>query len=274
MTKIRGLAILNVISFLIHLLVVYLTQFKIINTKDVGEISDQYPSLFTPAGFTFAIWGIIYTWLSIFCIYHVVMAFKRNKENGANRDTHRIGYLFIINNLATAAWLIAWTSEQLALSVILIFLQLFSLAIIHRRLHIHSRYRNPGAKTATELPLSVYFGWISLATIANVSSWLVSVRWDGFGISAITWTIIMVVVAAIIGIAMILIRRNIAYGIVLMWGLYGIISRLDTLDNGTYMRITGVAWGAIIALAICAVIQIARGISFHKPIKGVSRKQV
>ena len=269
MTKIRGLAILNVISFIIHLVVVYLIQFKFINEKDVGEISDKYTSLFTPAGFTFAIWGIIYTWLSIFCIYHVVMAFKRNKENGGNRDTHRIGYLFIINNIATAAWLIAWTREQLALSVLLIFIQLISLAIIHQRLHIHSRYRNPGAKTGTELPLSVYFGWISLATIANVSAWLTAENWDGFGVAPTTWAIILVVISGLIGIAMILLRRNITYGLVFIWGLYGIISRLDNLDNGQYMRITSVAWGTIIALFICVAIQIARGISFHKPLRGI-----
>ena len=257
---------------MIHLLVVYLIQFKIINEKDVGEISDQYTSLFTPAGFTFSIWGIIYTWLSIFCVYHVVMAFKRNKENGANRDTHRIGYLFVINNIATAAWLIAWTREQLALSFALIFIQLISLAFIHRRLHIHSRYRNPGAKTATELPLSVYFGWISLATIANVSAWLTSSLWDRFGIDASTWAMIMIIIAALIGIAMILLRRNIAYGLVLIWGLYGIISRLDVLNNGLYMRVTTVAWGAIVVMAICIAIQIARGIAFHKPVREVPRK--
>ena len=84
----------------------------------------------------------------------------------------------------------------------------------------------------------------------------------------------MVVIVALIGIAMILIRRNIAYGLVLIWGLYGIISRLDVLDNGLYMRITTVAWGAIVILAICIAIQIARGMAFHKPVKEISRKQL
>ena len=119
MNKTKALAVLNVISFIIHVAFSYMTQSNVINQKNVGEVSDTYPSLFTPAGFTFAIWGIIYTSLGIFCVFHMVMTYKRN-ENAANRDLRSIGALFILNNIATALCLIACTRVQLVLSVLFI----------------------------------------------------------------------------------------------------------------------------------------------------------
>ena len=110
MKKIRLLAVLNAIVFLVHVLISYSTQFKLINNKDVGEVSSNYSSLFTPAPVTFAIWGVIYLSLLCFCIYHLFAAWNRTGADPANRDLEKIGPWFIINNLATAAWLIAWVN--------------------------------------------------------------------------------------------------------------------------------------------------------------------
>lgn len=267
MKRARALAILNVISFLIHLGTSYLVQVKMINEKDVGEISDSYPSLFTPAGFTFAIWGIIYTCLGIFCVYHIVMAYKRNWDADANKDLDAIGILFILNNFATAAWLIAWTQEELLLSVVLIFIQLVCLLFIHLRLHIHNRFRSPGGKLATEFPQSIYLGWISLASIANTSSYLASTGWDGFGISAVNWTVTMIIIAIILGIFMVMVRRTIAYGLVIIWGLYGILSRLSSLEDRSYATIVNIAWAGIILVGISCLVQITRSITRRSPAK-------
>jgi tryptophan-rich sensory protein len=245
--------------------VAYLTQAKMINAKDVGEISDKYFSLFTPAGFTFAIWGIIYTCLGIFCLYHIIMAFKHDKPNPANADLETIGGLFAVNNLATAGWLIAWTREQLLLSVILIGVQLITLIAIHARLRIHNRLRNPGSKTCTEFPLSIYLGWISIATIANISVYLVATGWDGQGLSPINWTMIMVGIAILLGIIMIFTRRNIVFGAVVIWGLYGISSRLQSLQNDDYKNTVNIAWAGMVLLGLCCLIELVRGFSFKRP---------
>ena len=264
MNKTKALAVLNVISFIIHVAFSYMTQSNVINQKNVGEVSDTYPSLFTPAGFTFAIWGIIYTSLGIFCVYHMVMAYKRN-ENAANRDLRSIGALFILNNIATALWLIAWTREQLVLSVLLIIFQLMTLIVIHQRLHIHTELRSPGSKLATELPLSIYLGWISIATIANIASWLVATRWDGFGYSPTIWTGIMLVVAIILGVFMVLGRRNIAFGLVVIWGLFGIRYKLiSEVGNETLQTICLFGIGA---LAIATIFQAIRSISQSKKVE-------
>ena len=263
MQRIKALAILNAISFLLHLTLSYMTQFRVVNTKDVGEVSDQYFSLFTPAPFTFAIWGIIYTCLGIFCLYHIVMAYKHDKVNPANTDLVSIGAWFIITNLASAAWLIAWTNERLLVSVVLIFIQLLSLIIIHQRLNIHSRLRSAGSKICTELPVSVYLAWISIAAIANTAVYLVAIGWHGMGLPAVQWTMIMIGVAILIGVIIIFTRKNIAFGAVIMWGLYGITARLETLDD-TYTNIINMAWGGIALLGLCCLIQLVKSFGYRR----------
>ncbi|HEX2630910.1 MAG TPA: DUF6064 family protein [Chitinophagaceae bacterium] len=269
MQKIKALAILNAISFILHLGIVYMTQNKMLNTKDVGEVSDQFTSFFTPADFTFAIWGIIYTCLGIFCLYHIVMAYKHQKVNPANVDLVAIGPWFIFTNLASAAWLWAWTNEQLLLSVALIFVQLLSLIIIHARLGIHMPLRSAGSKTCTEFPLSIYFGWISIATVANTATYLVSIGWDGAGIPAVTWTMIALAVIISLTVLMVMLRKNIAFGLVAMWGLYGIVYRLTGFDTNEYQDLINIAWGGIALIMLLCLLQVGRSIIARSKRRGV-----
>jgi len=264
MKKTRGLAVLNVIAFIIQLLMTYMVQFKMLGNKTVGEISDDYANLFTPADFTFAVWGIIYTCLGIFCVYHIVMAYKRNAKHPANKDLHRIDLLFIITNLASAAWLVAWTYSELLLSVLLILVQLVALITVHSRLHIHSPNRTPSGKLATELPLSMYFGWITVATIANIASWLVAEGWDGWNVPASTWTMIMLIITIGLGIIMVIIRRVIVFGLVIMWGLYGILTNLQQQDGKTYDMLITTCWSGIAILGLCCIIQVVKSIVYYK----------
>lgn len=260
MQKIKALAILNAMSFILHLGIVYMTQNKMLNVKDVGDVSDQFVSLFTPADFTFAIWGIIYTCLGIFCLYHIVMAYKHQKVNPANVDLVAIGPWFILTNLASAAWLWAWTNEQLLLSVALIFFQLLSLIIIHARLSIHMPLRSAGSKTCTEFPLSIYLGWISIAAISNMAAWLVSIGWDGAGIPAVTWTMIALAFVISLAVLMVTLKRNIVFGLVAMWGLYGIVYRLTTFDTNDYQDLINIAWGGIALILLLCLLQVGRSI--------------
>ena len=237
MNRIKALAIFNTLFFIIHVAFSYMTQFKLVNNNDVGEISDRYESLFTPAGITFAIWGVIYTALAILCLYHIIMAFKHDKEHPANQDVSRMGVLFIFNNVATAAWLIAWTNNQIFLSLLLISLQLFSLIAIHIRLHIAERSRESGSIICTQLPLSLYLGWITIATIANASIYLVSVNWNGAGISAVKWTVVMIAAAVVITLIMVFVRKNVSFGLVVIWALYGIILKRQHSSPELYLSL-------------------------------------
>jgi len=256
--KTGTLAILNALALTLHIVLSYLTQVKSISSLDVGEVSAKYETVFAPAGMTFAIWGLIYLSLTAFCVFHIVKAFNSDNTEQADKDIRAIGWLFIINNLATAAWLIAWVREEIALSVVLIFVQLVTLILISVRAHIANPERLLSNKIFTQFPLSIYFGWICIATIANVSAYLVSINWDGFGIAESNWVIIMIGVAIMLSLFVILVRRNFFFGLVILWALYGIIVKREQVDELQYQNVINAAWAAFIIIVVTLLIRIFR----------------
>ncbi|MCW3117198.1 MAG: hypothetical protein JWM28_1280 [Chitinophagaceae bacterium] len=262
MKKTRLLSVLNLLALTVHISFSYATQFKLVNTKDVREVSDQFTSLFTPAAITFAIWGVIYIGLVVFCIYHIIMAFRHLPGHAANEDLNRINYWFILNNLAAAAWLMVWTHEQIAGSTILIFFQLITLIIIHLRTGIHDTSGSIGSKIFTQIPLSIYLGWITIATVANIADYLSISNWNGFGLdySDATWTRIMIFIVVIITLLIVLIRGNVSYGLVILWALYGIILKLEATNAGLYAQIIETAWIGMSLVAFTSVIQLFRNV--------------
>ncbi|SIQ99383.1 hypothetical protein [Pontibacter lucknowensis] len=251
MKNVKTLAILNTVFFLLHLVPSQLTQLELFNSQTIGEVSAKYPALFTPAGITFSIWGVIYLALSAFCIYHIVKAFKEPALHEANVDLKGLSYYFMLNNLATGAWTIAWVHERLLLSVGLILVQLVTLLAIHIRLGIFDPSRSAASRWFTQVPLSLYFGWIIIATVANISSALVGLGWDGFGLSEGIWTIIMIVAATLIVVFVVFSRTNPFVGLVGIWALYGIILKHRELSAAASPQIIMTAW---ISLALVALV--------------------
>lgn len=270
MKRIRTLAILNALTFFIQLGVSWLTQFRMINSEDVGQVSDKYPTLFTPAGITFAIWGLIYLSLGAFCIYHIFMAWRRQVGQPPNLELQAIGNLFILNNLATAAWLYAWTHEWIAPSLALIVFQLITLIVMHVRLHIYDKDKLPGSRIFTQIPLSIYFGWITVATIANTDVYLSVTGWDKMGFSDAYWTIFLIGAAVFIAILVVLIRRNIFYGLVFIWALGGIVMKRTADPTRTYSDIILAAETGMIVLGIVCLLQLARNMR-HTRLERVAR---
>lgn len=256
MKKTQLLAVLNLLALLLQVTLSYFTQFKLINDQDVGQVSDAYDSLFTPAGITFAIWGIIYTALLFFCIYHIRMAFKNSHTHPANEDVRRMSIWFILNNIGAAAWLLVWTKGSITVSVSLIILQLLTLIIINLRLNIHDPNRKTDAKLFTQFPLSIYFGWLTIATVANISVYLLASDWKGFGLdySPIEWTRIMIGIAVFLSVVVVFARRNVFFGLVIIWALYGIILKRESINPTIYADVIKTAWvGLGIVGASCAI---------------------
>ncbi|MDX5423066.1 MAG: hypothetical protein LPK07_01130 [Hymenobacteraceae bacterium] len=253
MRKIKLLAVLNTVFFLVHLLPSQLTQLELLNNQTIGDVSEKYPTLFTPAGITFSIWGLIYLALAAFCVYHLVKAFKADAADGANKDLLRLGYLFVLNNLATGAWVIAWVYEWLLISAVLMLLQLLTLLVIQLRLGIYDPSRTAASRWFTQFPLSIYFGWICIATIANISAVLVGVGWEGFGVAPEFWTMLVIGVAALLTIFVVLNRRNPFVGLVTVWAFYGIIRKHQQLDLAVSPEIIIFTWLGL-ALVVLAIV--------------------
>ncbi|MBB6612649.1 hypothetical protein H7F15_16525 [Pontibacter sp. Tf4] len=250
MKNIKTLATLNAVFFLLHLLPSQLTQLKLFNDQTIGDVSAKYPALFTPAGITFSIWGVIYLALSAFCIYHLLKAFKEPAGHEANTDLQQLGYLFMVNNLATGLWTIAWVNEWLALSVGLILVQLITLLAMHLRLGIFDSNRSAASKWFTQVPLSLYFGWIIIATVANISAALVGWGWNGFGLADSTWTIVMITAATLIVLFVVYTRSNSFVGLVGVWALYGIILKHRSMNLAESPQIITIAWIGLAVLAL------------------------
>ena len=212
----KTIRILNLITLVATITINGLANALPINGLMTGEISDRFGALFTPAGYVFAIWGLIYVTLTIFGVYQVLPAQKNNER------IDRIGIWFILANLFNGSWILAWHYQQFILSLIIMFGLLVSLLVIYTRLKIGISKIKPAERWLIDLPFSIYLGWISVATIANVSVVLIDNNWNGFGISATVWTVIMIVIATILGILMTGKRNEAAYTLVLVWALVGI----------------------------------------------------
>lgn len=235
------LPILNVVAYLATVLVNILSNVLPLNGRTAGEISDALPSYFTPTGYTFSIWGLIYLALLGFTVYQALPAQREA------RFQSQIGPLFIVSSLANIGWLFAWHYGFYAVSVLAMLTLLATLIAIYVRLDIGRRDASPGwqRKLLVHVPFSLYLGWITVATIANISSVANYLGWNGFGISGPTWSAIMMFAAVVIAGLLLLRRSDLAYAAVLVWALFGI--------RAAYPEINLIATSALVAAAVIAL---------------------
>jgi hypothetical protein len=249
----RFLPVLNIIAYAAVLFVNFLSNALPLNGRTAAEISDALPSFFTPAGYTFSIWGVIYLALFGFVIYQALPAQRSAPFQ------RRIGPLFVASGIANIAWLFAWHYGFYAVSVPIMVALLLILIAIYLRLNVGRR--NPGMGTWQRLlvhtPFSLYLGWITVATIANIASVAPYLGWDGFGISGPVWSALMMFVAVIVAGLLLLRRRDPAYAAVLVWALFGI--RAAHTDVAVVANSALIAAGAIALIALTSWLRGWRG---------------
>jgi len=212
---------LNFIGFLAVVTVNALAVLLPINNRTTQELSDKYPNLFVPAGITFSIWGIIYLLLLLFIIYQFVVAFRKSSDERGIFE--KIGILFLISCIFNVAWILAWHYEIVWLSLIIMVLLLISLISIYVRLGTGRPQIKNSEKILANIPFSVYLGWITIATIANATAFLVKINWNKFGISDQLWAVIVIAAGVIITLAIVFSRNDIFYCFVVIWALVGIL---------------------------------------------------
>lgn len=255
--KIKILALFNLLAFVFHLTISTLTQIGVLTNTNMAQMSAKYDTVFTPAGLTFSIWGIIYLGLISFCFYQLYKAFKNKDIEYSNQITSKIGVLFIINNISTGLWLLAFLNEYLFVSVLLMLIQLISLLLIHLRINSSDLEISFANKLLIHIPLSIYFGWISIATIANTSAYLKSINWNG-GLDDSLWVILLISIASLLALFMIFIRKNIVFGFVVLWALYGIVLKRQQVDPIEFEAVINAAYSAIAIILIGIIIRIIK----------------
>ena len=241
----------NIILVIATIIINSLANVLPIGGKYTGELSDNIPNLFVPTGLTFAIWGVIYILIIIFSIYLGRDFLKVEKTTIPFLE--KISYFFILASIANILWIFLWHYEQVLLSLIAMILLFVSLLAIYLRLNIGKEKVSIEDKLFIHVPISVYLGWITVATIANVTAILVTINWDGFGLSEDIWTIIVILVAMIITILVLLKRKDYAYSGVIIWALLGIFLKRIT-DDPVFGVKTQIAYTAAIAIIIILIV--------------------
>jgi len=206
----------NLLSVVLALTVNVLASALPLNGQNTGEISDRFQVFFVPAGYVFAIWFLIFVGWIAFAIFQFLPA---QKENPRLRN---LGYWFALSGVFNAAWLFCWHYNFFGLSVLVMLVLLGTLIVSYLKLDVGGTAVSSAEKWAVDVPMSVYLGWISVATVANITSWLYSINWDGFGISPQVWAVIMLVVASLVGVLMAISRKDSGYLFVFVWAFAGI----------------------------------------------------
>jgi hypothetical protein len=233
----------NLAAFAVTIVFNVLSNALPINGQSMPEISAKYPSLFTPAGFTFSIWGVIYAALLAFVIWQALPAQRRSRKLGA------ISTLFKINCLANAAWIVVWHYNLLLLSLAVMLVILATLILIYRTLIVDIESAPVSEHLLLYLPFSLYTGWITLATIANASVLQTANGWDSVAISAVQWTLLKLALAGAIAATLILRLRDVPFALAIAWGAYGI---------SVMQSATPAVSGAAMTLSLLTLILVAR----------------
>ena len=187
-----------------------------INGLNTGEISDRFEVYFVPAGYVFSIWGLIYIGLIAFTIFQ---ALPSQRQNPRMRAT---GWWVVLGGLANIAWIFLWHYELFTLTIFAMLILLVTLIITYLRLGTGRTQVPTAEKWAVRVPVSLYLGWITVATVANATSLLDFLQWDGFGLAPEIWMVIMLAVVLVLTGLMIFTRRDVAYSLVILWALVGI----------------------------------------------------
>lgn len=245
----------NVLAVIFTILINALAVILPLNGKTTQELSDNLPNLFVPAGITFSIWSIIYILWIVFALYQVRDFFKKNEVKMPFLE--QITFLFILSSVANSAWIFLWHYEYVGLSLLMMIALLVSLLLIYQRLDIGRSTVPMKEKLCVHVPMSVYLGWITVATIANVSAFLVSVNWDGFGIESLIWTVVIIAVGTLLTSLMLALRKDVAFSLVVLWAFFGIwMKRMAQPNTSTDVNVaTAVSIALVLILAgIIAVI--------------------
>ena len=240
-----------VVSLVVMIAVNILSNALPFNGLTAPEIADFFDVFFIPAGYVFSIWGIIYLGLIAYALFQFLPAQRENPRLG------QIGWWFVLSSAANSIWLFLWHYGYFGLSVLAMLTLLVSLIVIYLKLSDSGETVASAERWLVHLPFTIYLGWISVATIANVTAFLDFINWNGFGIAEVNWMYIMLVVVVIVAGMMAYFRKAVAYLLVLIWALVGIgVEQSDTAQVANAANLAAALIGVFVLVLI--------GLNFRK----------
>lgn len=207
------LKLMMIIGFIFMITLNVLANTIPLNNRTTGQISDQYDNLFTPAGVTFSIWGVIYLLLLMVLIY-----FLFKPSSYFETQTHmNIAFLMIALSFFNGIWIVLWHYDKIFLSLIVMIFMLVTLGILFTK--------TPSQEILIKITMSIYFGWISVAMIANVAVLLTKYQFKGFGIPSVYWLLAILFIGVLLSLLVLFYTRNTVYVFVIIWAYLGILMR-------------------------------------------------
>lgn len=219
MNRDRVRVIANIVAYVAVVAVNAAANIVPINGQTTGQVSDSFPTLVTPAGYVFIIWGIIYIFLAGFIVYQALPSQLRNPR------LRRIGWLFVLSSVANIAWIFLWHYNIFVLTLVAMFTLLGSLIAIYLLLDIGLARVPSIEQWLVNAPFSIYLAWITVASITNVAVVLTVLGWNGFGLANEFWAVALITIATGIAAAVAWIRVDLAYVAVIVWAFTGIAVR-------------------------------------------------
>ena len=215
---------INAILLLVTLVVNAAGAFGLINNLSQKEVSDMYPTLITPSPSTFSIWSVIYTFL----IISIVVMIIKNKDEYYALAVEKISLLFWISCGLNVVWIVSFSYNLIGLSTIFIFAFLIIMVLITKEIgKIQSQKR-----WLLPITFGLYTGWLFIATVVNISAWLVKVQWGGFGISDEIWSVIILLVAVVLTVGVLIDTKNAIFPMPIAWAYFGIYNALVASNSG------------------------------------------
>lgn len=239
--------IVTLVAIIASIVVNTITNIFPLNGLNIGTLANTIFAgvHFTPANYAFAIWGAIYIGLIAFGIYQLQPALKRNER------LQRCGYLLTIACIAQCAWIYLFLQRQFWLSVVAMFGILIPLMLMHQRLGIAKARVSRQERWFVQIPISLYLGWIAVASVLNVANALYIVEWNGWGINDLVWTVIMMAVSTALGAIVLWKTRDAVFSLVIVWAIIAIVVRQFTVplivSAGVLLAITLIFFNIAIA---------------------------
>lgn len=238
---------LVVLSVLAALTVNILANALPINGQSTGEISDRFEVYFTPAGYVFSIWGVIFIGWLLLAVYQALPAQRENPR------LRKIRTPFALSGLFNAGWLVLWHYNQFPATLAVMLALLALLIVVYLRMEPRNPQVPAAEKWLVQLPVRVYLGWITVATIANLTALLDYLKWNGWGVRPEVWLVTVLSAAVLVALAVARTQKDVAYLLVLVWSFVGIWVK--------HRAVAGVGVAALFAAVAVALLALASLVS-------------
>ncbi|WP_048600820.1 hypothetical protein [Rubeoparvulum massiliense] len=245
--KLKTYQLINLLAFALMIVINVLADTLPFNGITTSEVAKLYPNLFMPADITFAIWGVIYLALAMYILFQFGIFVRKGKDQ--IDFVFNVGWLFTVSALANVNWLLFWHNQQILSSLFTLIILLITLGMINKQLRRRKLVSNR-EKWFVHIPFSIYFSWTMVATLANLNTYLVVTGMDAFDAMGRVWTAMLLLVATFIALIFLVKRHDLAYSLVTIWALLGIILKQVQTYNSAYTSV-------IVTSSLCILLIVA-----------------